>query len=1123
MIIRNSVYSVYESIFDQPMAGHIATTELDIRLNINKQHLDFNEDTKIKFSQMLNNATNISKFNKIINYLLNQNSQGVVVAKELLLKYVRQVSEDVNVKPLELEKSQKCLMLAARLGDMQLFDNMSKYVSAFDEQNQPIKDGNGKTLLHYVCQSQNAELVVKIYNDMKKRNIHNPFQQYDNYRINPLRPQDYIMPGLAEKLDHLMKLDGNKKGSFSNLVRYNQITRKNLKQGASNYLRGISQSEGSNIEHAMIGGKYLGGVGVVATNEALIASYGSMAANIVTSAEVGASIVAVGAVIAAGANFKRYLQYRNQFTDKLNLESSIQQAQVKQNFIEFKADDPHYNIMQALEKGNFTRIVQDIKDPRFKQNKTKIIAALEKVNYFPVEPENLKQDIFYNLALKTSPRQMERLISGLANRSDDNSELSQTIIAKVIAKLDSNTNLDTRSEDVTRLKRCCLMAAKFGNVDLLKQALKALAGKGVTKLLDITNEKNENLLHYATKKADNFEVIKLIEPIMSQELRLQTGGISKHNNIFEIQDDKGNKPKHYLRRSDANKLDQYYGLDQLGRNGFSGYVAEANKRLSRDKYSNMFSTAAVTVAATGGIITAVPYFISAGVFVATKAGMVSHSLFGRTAAHYAISAAVEGTSSVVSLKGTENFAIPIVGRAFKGAVNKLYSKYVELRYNSNPYKISKFDDQIIKTSNLLIAKINQQLTEDKSNINSMADIEMAIDKVVNLELAQVKDLDLKKQKMQLVNNILAETFAHNSDYKLVIKTFQDMAKHSQDTQHQVLNNAISEVTDKYIKAEASANGRVQSINPFKQIFLTRVKNNYIKSLENIRDLTNSKDAKTAINKLITSVAEKGVGGVPQSYKRNNSKNELIDVAEQISKIEIGHDKNSAAIKKINKILVKSKNPKLQALKDHMNTLSIDTDVKLKEQLLNKISKLYEELDRSKEPVLAVKSDVKQKLKPKQEVKLTSQELEDSFASEYLTKLAVKKQWLSKKLNFGTTPMILQECYHLGNRDRFKDQKGHAGFKHILEVAFVMQNDLVSKVIENNQSEQFKLMLHQQIDNFDVTKDTRLTIQDLNMAVMKCIKQAAEDCGVKLKAPDMVGSISPDNSPGHLKMGHWEDN
>ena len=608
--------------------NHIFNNKFISKLN---QVINF-EKAETVIIQKIIDEQNSQNVEKLLLYVASQGDKGIDRAKSIINKYL--LSGDGDIKKLK-----SFMMLSAKFGDMELYRAVSKAggEAIWEKKEAIYTNQDGKNILHYACQSENDELVKEIADKIKSEyKVENPFTIKDRKRfsINYIRPQHYISKSLAEKLDRRYNLDGNKNGSFTSMCHYYIKIRKVLNQSFSGYLMAKAKKDHVSAETSIYSGKYIGGLGVVTWNNTIQSYYGGLEGIIATNYFAGIMIGSAAAlssavIFATNAVIRKFRAKRLDISPDLQLDGNQSNKEVKK--ANYKNDNQaNYNLDIALTYRDFSKVKEIIED-EVKYDKhnldfisDKLIKRISKTYYFP--DSSVKKDFFKLMASKSKPVEFELVINDLIERKD------YELVKEVL--LDS-------LKDPSKHERIALLAAKLGDIDILNKAIAKLPD---TKMLSIKNEKGDNLLHYACSNGGNVEMIRYLEPVLSQEFRPKKEN-SKIMNVFDLPNNDGIRPKHLISRETANSLDRLNNIDPEKDPGFSQYLNADSRRKNRDAIGEMVAIGAGGAILTGMLAAAVPGAINVGFKTAATLGAT-----GTGGIALLISTAVETATTVAFLK-----------------------------------------------------------------------------------------------------------------------------------------------------------------------------------------------------------------------------------------------------------------------------------------------------------------------------------------------------------------------------------------------------------------------------------------------------------------------------------------
>ena len=835
--------------------------------------VDFSKQAKDKAVLLVINAKKANNMERTISYLASKGESGTELAKYAIKQYLKEPK-------LNQDKLNRCLMLAAKFGDKNLYDlAVKKGGRIYDSENHLITNDTGKNILHYACQSENAELVKEIA-DQIKTHVKNPFTIRDDANnlvssLNYLRPQHYISYSLAEKLDHLYGLNGNKQGSFSSMANYYTTISKVLGQGFMNYLGGKMHKDEEAVKASMYSGKYLGGMWVVKDYTAVEASQGIVIANIACGVAIGAAALVSSVIIFACKKIIREKRAeRLGFSPNLILNPTLQKQQNK--VIPKKYDNKsnsNHNLQTALTYHDFVKVSEIINRKSFKNISSSLLKIIDDTHYFP--NQHFKEKFFTIMAKQAKPKEFEDLLYSLANRCKEDKILAKKIITQTINKANN-------IKDLAILKRATLMAAEFGDIQMLDSAIAKLRTHGVTSLLSIRDDKGSTLMHYATRNGSNVDVILHLEPRLSQEFKLVNKAEKEDHllgikirksaqNIFEISNDEHMKPKYSLRRETANELDRAYGINIAKERGFSAYVNEDLRKGDREKKGIRGGIVAGFTILTGALAIAVPPVIIIGSKLAQALG--TEGIY-----ELPIAAAVEAAATIAALEVTEKFIIPGFASGINRVSNALYSKI----YNYD-FTIEAFSSCVSELTKDAILKMSVNLENTKTTPLYEKDPLKAL-KNMMLATAKFKDADTNNALKIFINNIID-------------KTIHD-PKHSDKTDKEKADELISQIT------ELSKN-MLQAHIDRKQDLFNDIGVKFYQDLEKTRDFSQIANLTKEYQRKLDLLAE--LNPDESFVKQVNKMKKKLDEISQITPF-LGH---KITIETVQFLLAQSMNPSMK--------------------------------------------------------------------------------------------------------------------------------------------------------------------------------------------------------------------
>lgn len=788
--------------------------------------VDFSLKAKYKAKKLIVNAKTPENLELMVAYLSAKGENGKELAKDAIEEYL-------GGKNLSQDKLNRCLMLAAKFGDEKLYDlAVEKGAEIYNDNKKLIVNETGKNILHYACQSDNASLVKKIDESMKEKN---PFAIRDDANnsfrsINYIRPQHYISASLAEKLDHLYELDGNRGGSFTAMNRYYSNISKVLGQGLMSYLGDKFKVDEEAIRGSVYSGKYIGGMGVVQTYNNLLVTKGIVTAYIASGVMISAASIVSSSIIYA---VKKVISNRR--AEKLGLTPELvfdKNKQPKRKVLSIKYDnknDNNHDLEAALRHFDFKKVNEIINNGSYKDVSSVLVKLVAETGYFP--SQKVKEKFFRKISNRANPKNFEKLIYDLANRSKEDLSLAKNIIFN---KINGSNNI----EDLPKLKRISLMAAEFGDIKLLDAALAKLKEHGFTSLLSIEDEKGSNLMHYATRNGDNAKMIYHIEPRLSQEFKLSNQdkkddyllGIKirkSAKNIFEISNKDQMKPKYTLRKETANELDKLYGIDITKQRGFSAYVSEDFRKKNRDHHGVKAGVVVGMTFLTGVIAVAIPPIITMASRFAQSIG--AHGLY-----ELPISGAIEAASTIVALEFTEKYIIPGLSEGINKTSNAFYTKLYNYDFDIEAFSSSVSDH----TQKTILEMANRFKNLEKPSLKKV--------KEVMFSLSESDNPEIQKSLKIIIDNIIDKA-VHSSEHETdiekanhLIKAVKELAKNMKAAHVDHKQDILEDITVKFYQ-------EIQSSKDFSQVI--DLSDKYKKKLDILAELNPDESFKEQIKEI----------------------------------------------------------------------------------------------------------------------------------------------------------------------------------------------------------------------------------------------------------------------------------
>jgi ankyrin repeat protein len=472
-------------------------------------------DAQKRYANILMQRFDADQMEEMLGYYIQKGLSGQKMVAELLTTYITKDNLENG------DKLNRCLMIAAWLGDEALYDKIKDQGGIVFQEGGKIlsQNSSGKTVLHYACRSLNPKLTKKIAEDIRthipeeqlekltgEKGVFDPFRIRDDLVLrtiseptsnsfNIIRPIHNVSVELAQGLDVQYGLENIAQGSFGSAVNYYKIKHKVQGQGLQ-YIKDKIALHHKVLGDSLLAGKFGSGY--------MVANIAEEAPNALLKViESYAFIEGFSALWLSGKAIQNYHHIKQaiQYSGASKTVELPPLANPQHQNYQF-SDKNNIGLIRALQKRDFDAL-NYLTPYNFKNTDKEVIIALKQLSSFAKAGRQANE----NIAV---------LFRKLADKADLNEKIE---LAKILNERGETSALQASGLDTIKITEY--------NSNSNKHLEKALKEYDYYRIYDIISKGNFN--RCSNKVMEHLDRIAVFPPQLSF-----TGGRNSINPLVEI-------------------------------------------------------------------------------------------------------------------------------------------------------------------------------------------------------------------------------------------------------------------------------------------------------------------------------------------------------------------------------------------------------------------------------------------------------------------------------------------------------------------------------------------------------------------------------------------------------------